>query len=87
MNEEFAWNNQEFQPIIHVYNAAHSELKNVDPDVTPMACFKQFFSADLLEHIVNETNRYANISFQISPSTSRQAKGNVNGTCKKKENY
>lgn len=75
MNEEFAWNNQEFQPIIHVYNAAHSELKNaVDPDVTPMTCFKQFFSADLLEHIVNETNRYANISFQISPSTSRQAK-------------
>lgn len=37
-------------------------------------CFKQFFSETLLEHIVNETNRYADLTVQTSASTSRQSK-------------
>ncbi|CAH1979588.1 unnamed protein product [Acanthoscelides obtectus] len=71
----FSWSNQPFEPIIHRYNPATSELKNTfDPNSTPLMCFKQFFSEALLEHIVIETNRYADDTSQTAPSTSRQSK-------------
>ncbi|CAH1986982.1 unnamed protein product [Acanthoscelides obtectus] len=71
----FSCSNQPFEPIIHRYNPATSELKNTfDPNSTPLMCFKQFFSEALLEHIVIETNRYADDTSQTAPSTSRQNK-------------
>lgn len=39
-----------------------------------MMCSKQFFSETLLDHIVNETNRYADLTFQTAASTSCQSK-------------